>query len=97
ASWNCSIPQMKQRRSVKSRQTCCRRSTITLKFSKPKSIGLPVTGAGRSPSPGFAERKQNDYPPGSEQPSEVNRLKEMLLAFMMSRGLRKLEGDKSAV
>jgi hypothetical protein len=27
----------------------------------------------------------------------VNRLKEMLMAFMMSRGLRKLEGDKSAV
>jgi hypothetical protein len=27
----------------------------------------------------------------------VNRLKEMLLAFMMSRGLRKLEGEKSTV
>jgi hypothetical protein len=27
----------------------------------------------------------------------VNRLQEMLIAFMMSRGLRKLEGDKSTV
>jgi hypothetical protein len=27
----------------------------------------------------------------------VNRLQEMLMAFMMSRGLRKLEGDKSTV
>src|SRR5262245_42383843 len=27
----------------------------------------------------------------------VNRLKEMLMAFMMSRGLKKLEGEKSAI
>jgi len=27
----------------------------------------------------------------------VNRLKDMLLAFMMSRGLKKLEGEKAAI
>ena len=65
ASSNCSNPQMKQQRSVKSRKTCFRRSTITLKPSKPNSIGLPVTGAGRSPVPRSAQKKRNDYPPGS--------------------------------
>jgi hypothetical protein len=76
------------------RKNCSWRSTITWKRFKQKWIGLRVTGAGKSRSAICAEEADRLSARKRAADRRLNRLKEMLLAFMMSRGVKDLKATR---
>ena len=98
ASLNCSSAPMKQRRSAKSRKNCLQEINDYLEAFQTKVDR--IAGYWRwqeSIAAICAEEAERLSARKRAAERRVNRLKEMLLAFMMSRGLKKLEGEKAAI